>query len=149
MKLTELLNHLERACADGVSKKAYLETAIAIELAFAMALPSQRVDCPVAYFEQMHQALAQRVIGEVNELFPISLQSAYKLTVDLYIARYKLVHEPRLLDATQISNLLDSTAVRGTLTDDYRKALYCSYLNVGRSTMADFVGRYVLPAQTA
>lgn len=149
MKLTQLLNHLDQACAEGVSKKAYLEVSVATELAWAFSLPSQKVDCPVAYFEQMHQALAQRVIGEVNELFPISMQAAYKLCVDLYVARYTLVHEPRKLDANQVSSLMDNVQVRNVLTDDQRKGLYCSYLNVGRATMADFIGRYVLPTQTA
>ena len=149
MTITELLKHLDDAARldSGLDRKAFLEVSLAAELAFAITLPSGPVASVVGYFEETHAAQVKRVIAEVNELFPISILTTYNATVDCYKARYTLCHEPRLLTGQDIGTMLNRPAVGAALTEAHRNALFGLYSNTLRSGLADFITRYVAPAQ--
>jgi hypothetical protein len=149
MKITDLLLHLDSACGAATDKKAYLEAALAVELAFVFSIPTQPVESIVAHFEQMHGELAKRVIGEVNEMYPIATQVCYNLCVDFYKTRYVLVHEPRLLSSEDISRLMCRPSVDASILEKHREALGNQYFGTARATLRDFAGRYVTPVQIA
>lgn len=147
MKITELLKHLDDACFGTGDRKAYLEVTLAAELAFSVALPSLPVANVVQFFEDSAGSVVKRVIGEINEMYPISTQVCYNLAVDLYKGRYTLVHEPRLLSGEDIACLLSRPAVKCAMTNDHRDALYSNYSSMMRSSLSEFITRYVAPTE--
>lgn len=147
MKITELFQHLDQACWDNTNRKAFLEVCLAAEIAFSIGLPSQPVSSVVQYFEEFGGDTAKRIIGEINEMFPISTQVCYNLTVDFYKGRYVMVHEPRLLSGEDIARLLNRAATQSAMTDAHKDALYNNFASLTRSRLAEFVTRYVAPAQ--
>lgn len=149
MNIVELLKHLDNACWDSTNRKAFLEATLAAEIAFAVTLPSMPVANVVQYFEDSASSQAKRIIGEINEMFPISTQVCYNLTVDMYKARYTMVHEPRLLTGADISRLLNRPAVQAAMTEDHTNALYNNYADTTRSSLAEFITRYVAPTEAA
>lgn len=149
MKITDLLKCLDQACPEGQNKKVFLEMALAVEIGFSAALPSSPVASVVQYFEEMTGPLAKRVIGEINEMYPISVQTCYNSAVDFYKARYALVHEPRLLTNSDVASLLNRSATSACLTDDQAAAVFNTYASTARSSFADFITRYIAPAQAA
>jgi hypothetical protein len=149
MNIVELLKHLDTACWDNTNRKAFLEATLAAEIAYAVTLPSMPVANVVQYFEESSSSQAKRIIGEINEMFPISTQVCYNLTVDMYKARYTMVHEPRLLSGEDIARLLNRTAVQVAMTEDHKTALFNSYAGTTRSSLAEFITRYVAPTPAA
>lgn len=149
MNIVELLKHLDSVCGDGVDRKAYLEVCLGAELAFAIPLPTMPVGNVVQQFEDVGGAQAKRVIGEINEMFPISTQICYNLAVDFYKARYTMVHEPRLLNGGDISRLLCRPAVECAMTETHQNALFNNYAGMTRSSLSEFITRYVAPTTVA
>lgn len=149
MKITDLLKHLDSACFGEVDRKAYLEACLAAELAFSVTLPSMPVANVVQFFEESAGSVTKRVIGEINEMYPISTQVCYNLTVDMYKARYTLVHEPRLLSGEDISRMMCRPAVNAAATEQHKNALFNNYAGMTRSCLAEFVTRYVVPTEAA
>lgn len=149
MNIIELLKHLDSACWDNTNRKAYLESCLAAEIAYAVTLPSMPVANVVQYFEDNASTQAKRIIGEINEMYPISVQVCYNLSVDMYKARYTMVHEPRLLSGEDISRLLNRAAVQCAMTDAHKDALFNNYASTTRSCLAEFITRYVAPTEAA
>lgn len=147
MKITELLQHLESACFGTGDRKAYLEVTLAAELAWSVALPSMPVANVVQFFEDSAGSVVKRVIGEINEMYPISTQVCYNLAVDMYKGRYTLVHEPRLLSGEDIARLMSRSAVQCAMTEDHQTALGNNYSSMMRSNLAEFITRYVAPTE--
>lgn len=145
MNIVELLKHLDSACWDSVNRKAYLEVCLATELAFALPLPTMPVGNVVQQFEDVGGTQAKRVIGEINEMYPISTQVCYNLTVDFYKARYTMVHEPRLLTGEDMARLLNRGAVQCAMSDAHKDALFNNYAGMTRSSLSEFITRYVAP----
>lgn len=145
MKITDLLEYIDTSCDVATNKKAFLEVSLAVELAFAMQLPSQPVNCVVSYFEEFHAEKTRRVIGEINEMYPISVQVCYNLTVEYFKARYTMVHEPRLLTNSDIARLMSRPAVINSASEEHCEAMATQYFSSTRAVLAEFVGRYVLP----
>lgn len=143
MKLQRLLQLLE-GCEKPELRKPFLETALAIELGYAFTLPSAAVDSVVAHFEQFHAETAKRVIGEMNELYPFSVNVTYNMVVDVYRNRYVLCHEPRQLSCTDIVAQLKRPAFEQSVDPVHAEVLNCGYGNLLRSDVAEFVRRFVV-----
>jgi len=143
MKIARLIQLLDTVEKSELRKPA-LETALAIELGYAFALPSAKVDSVVAHFEQFHAEAAQRVIGEVNEMYPFSVTVTYNMVVDVYKNRYVVCHEPRLLSIQDLCAQLSRPAFAASVD-----AAHASVLNEGmagllRSELADYIRRFVV-----
>lgn len=149
MKITDLLEHLDSACFGTGDRKAYLEVTLAAELAWSIALPSMPVANMVQFFEESAGDVVKRVIGEINEMYPISTQVCYNLAVDLYKGRYTILHEPRLLTGEDIARLMCRPAVQCAMTDDHKAALGNNYCSMMRGNLAEFITRYVVPTEAA
>lgn len=147
MKITELLENLNNACFGSGDRKAYLEVTLAAELAWSVTLPSMPVANVVQFFEESAGSVVKRVIGEINEMYPISTQVCYNLAVDMYKGRYTLVHEPRLLSGEDIARLMSRSAVQCAMTEDHKTALGNNYSSMMRSNLAEFITRYVAPTE--
>lgn len=152
MKITELLKLLDDAAAAAPTerpfdRKAFLEVALAAEIAWNLPLPSAPVASLVEQFETLHADLVKRIIADVNEMSTISVQVCYNLVVDLYKARYTIVYEPRLLTSNDLAQLLSRPAVQVAMTEEQKAALYSQYSNCLRSGLSEFLVRYMAPVQ--
>lgn len=142
MKIQRLLQLLE-SCPKPELRKPFLETALAIELGYAFSLPTAKVESVIAHFEQFHAEAAKRIIGELNEMYPFSVNVTYNMAVDVYKNRYTICHEPKLLSIADICSQLQRPAFEASVD-----AAHATVLNEGmggllRSDMADFVRRYI------
>lgn len=149
MNTLQLINLMNAAVPDGGNKKAFLEVSLAVELAYAFSLPSAPVVSVVAHFDQFHADTAKRVISEINEMYPVSVQSTYNLVVDLYKTRYDMVHEPRKLESSLLADIGRACQMTSSLSDAHRDALYNAYSRQARGQFADYITRHVAPVQTA
>jgi len=143
MNITRLLQLLD-SCEKPEMRKPFLETALAIELAYQFALPSTVVESPVAHFEQFHAQVAKTVIGQVNELYPFSVNVVYNMVVDTYVNRYTLCHEPRKLSCSDISAMLKRPAFQDTVDVVHADALHSGYANLLRSDLSEFIRRFIV-----
>jgi hypothetical protein len=143
MKLNRLLQLLE-SCPSADLRKPFLETALAIELGYAFALPTTPVDSVVAHFDQFHADAAKKVIGELNNLYPFSVNVTYNMVVDVYRNRYVLCHVPSELTCEDICAQLSRPAFEQTVDAVHAKVLTQGYGNLLRSDLAEFVRRFVV-----
>lgn len=143
MQIQRLLKLLE-SCEKPELRKPFLETALAVELGYAFGLPSAPVDSVVAHFEQFHAEAAKKVIGEVNELYPIAVNVTYNMVIDVYRNRYALCHEPRNLTVSDIVAQLSRPAFEQSVDQVHARVLNEGYGNLLRSDLAEFVRRFVV-----
>ncbi len=143
MKIQRLMQLLD-CVDDALLRKPFLEAALALELAYSFALPTTKVDSVVAHFEQFHADVAKRVIGEVNELFPIAVTVTYNMVVDLYKNRYVICHEPRLLNWSDVRTQLSRPAFAASVTPQHLEVLNGQHSNVLRSELGEFIHRFVV-----
>lgn len=142
MKIQRLLQLLE--CVDNAAlKKPFLEASLAIELAYQFELPNAKVDSVIGYFEQFHAETAKRVIAEVNELYPFSVNVTYNMTVDAYKNRYTLCFEPRLLTSQDIAAQLTRPAFEASVDKLHLEAIGGKYGSMLRSDLSDFIRRFI------
>lgn len=142
MKIQRLQQLLD-TCENAELRKPFLETALAVELGYAFPLPSAPVESVVAHFEQFHADIAKRVIGEMNELYPFSVNVAYNMALDVYRNRYLICHEPRSLTCADICAQLARPSFENSVTPKHAQVLSGNYANLLRSDLADFVRRFI------
>jgi len=143
MKLQRLLQLLD-SCANPELRKPFLEMTLAIELGYSFALPAAPVDSVVAHFEQFHASVTKEVIGQMNEMYPFSINVTYNMVVDVYRNRYSLCHEPRQLSCSDIAAQLARPAFEQSVSKVHADVLNCGYSNLLRTDLAEFVRRFVV-----
>ena len=140
-RLNQILADIERP----ELRKPFLETALAIELGYAFPLPATKVDSVVVHFEQFHADVTKRVIGNLNEMYPFSVNVTYNMVVDIYRNRYTLCHEPRLLSIEDICFELRRPAFQASVTPAHAEALQASTLGrLMRDDLADYLRRFIV-----
>ena len=142
MKMQRLLEIVDK-CESIEQRKKFVEVALGLELSYSLPLPSGKVDSVIAYFEEHHTELVQRVISELNEIYPISVNVTYNIVVDSYKNRYCLCHEPRALSISHICSQLSRASFEQSVTPEHLTALQGPYSSLGRSELSDFIGRYI------
>lgn len=125
-------------------RKPALETALAIELGYAFPLPSGKVESVIAHFEQFHADTVKRVIGEVNEMYPFSMNVTYNMVVDVYKNRYTIAFEPKLLSVEDICAQLSRPAFSVSVDEVHASVLKEGMGGLLRSDLAEFVRRFVV-----
>lgn len=143
MKIQRLLQLLDTV-KEAHLRKPFLETCLAIELAYQFELPSSKVDSVVAYFEQFHAETSKRVISEVNELYPISVNVSYNLVVDAYRNRYVLCHEPRLISCDDIAKQLNRPAFEASVDQVHLEAIQNNQAGLLRNDLSEFIRRFAV-----
>lgn len=142
MKIERLVALLEK-CEDVEKRKPFLEVCLAVELSYRLELPPTKVDSVVTHFEQFHAELVKRVIGEVNEVYPISVNVCYNLVVDSYKNRYVLCHEPTVLSGEDICHQLCRATFEQSVTPNHLEAVKGPFSKLLRSDLNEFVGRFI------
>lgn len=143
MNITRLLQLLE-AVANPAERKPFLETALAVELGYTFPLPSSKVDSVVVHFEQFHADIVKKVIGQLNEMYPFSVNVTYNMVVDIYRNRYTLCHEPRLLSVEDICAQLRRPAFEASVDEVHASVLNNSVGGLMRSDLSDFIRRFIV-----
>ena len=144
-RLLQLLSAVERP----ELRKPFLETALAVELGYSFPLPSGKVDSIVSHFEQFHADVSKRVIGELNEMYPFSVNVTYNMVVDIYRNRYTLCHMPELLTCEDICSQLRRPAFEASVDAVHSEVLKGDVASMMREDLGSFVRRFVVPATAA
>jgi hypothetical protein len=142
MNITRLLQLLE-AVPNPAERKPFLETALAVELGYTFPLPGSKVDSIVMHFEQFHADVVKRVIGQLNEMYPFSVNVTYNMVVDIYKNRYVLCHEPQLLSVEDICVQLRRPAFEASVDAVHASVLNNSVGGLMRSDLSEFIRRFV------
>lgn len=143
MNITRLLQLLE-AVQNPAERKPFLETALAVELGYTFPLPSTKVDSIVVHFEQFHAEVTKKVIGQLNEMYPFSVNVTYNMVVDIYKNRYVLCHEPRLLSVEDICVQLRRSAFEASVSPTHASVLNNSVGGLMRGDLSDFIRRFIV-----
>ncbi|MNO21476.1 hypothetical protein D3C76_112500 [compost metagenome] len=139
-RLMQLLESVERPDL----RKPFLETALAVELAYSLPLPTGKVESVVVHFDQFHADSVRRVIGEVNELYPFNINVTYNMVVDVYRNRYTVCYEPRLLSCEDIAAQLRRPAFEASVDKVHSEVLSAGYANLLREDLAEFIRRFIV-----
>ena len=142
MDIQELLQILD-TCEKPELRKAFLESTLAIELGYSVTLPSSKVESVVAYFEQFHAEAVKRVIGEMNEMYPIAVNVVYNMAVDVFRNRYAICHEPTLLSCEDIAAQLSRPAFAASVDAVHAEAVLCKNSSLLRSDIGQFIRRFI------
>lgn len=143
MKIARLIQLLDTIQQPEMRKPA-LETALAIELGYAFDLPSGKVESIIAHFEQFHAETVKRVIGEMNEMYPFSMNVTYNMVVDVYKNRYTIAFEPSLLSIEDICAQLSRPAFAASVDAAHANVLQQGMGGLLRSDLAEYVRRFVV-----
>ncbi|MNH65284.1 hypothetical protein D3C73_172910 [compost metagenome] len=143
MNITRLLQLLE-GVANPAERKPFLETALAVELGYTFPLPGSKVDSIVVHFEQFHADVVKKVLGNVNEMYPFSLNVTYNMVVDIYKNRYVLCHEPQLLSVQDICVQLRRPAFEASVDAVHADVLNNSVGGLMRSDLSDYIRRFIV-----
>lgn len=139
-RLNELLSGIENP----LERKPCLELALAVETAYKLELPATPVDSIVVHFEQYHADTVKRIIGDVNELFPVAVMVTYNLIIDVYRTRYCLCHNPRALNSEQIRSILNNDVMVTTMTPEHKDALVnCDKSTLLRKDLSEYLCRFI------
>lgn len=142
MKIQRLLQLLESVPKPEL-RKPFLETALAVEIAYSLALPSGRVESVVAHFDQFHAEQVKQIIGEVNELYPFNVNVTYNMVVDAFKNRYVICHEPCLLTADDIAAQLRRPAFQMSVDPVHAEVLQAGYSKLLRDDLCEFIRRFI------
>ncbi|MCY1278820.1 hypothetical protein D9M68_19510 [compost metagenome] len=143
MNISRLIQLLD-TIPEAAMRKPALETAIAVELGYAFDLPGGKVESIIAHFEQFHAEPAKRVIAELNEMYPFSINVVYNMVVDVYKNRYTIAYEPRLLSVEDICGHLARPAFKASVDPVHANVLVLGMGGLLRSELTDFVRRFVV-----
>lgn len=143
MNITRLLQLLD-AVPNAAERKPFLETALAVELGYCFPLPSSKVDSVVVHFEQFHADITKKVIGQLNEMYPFSINVTYNMVVDIYKNRYTLCHEPRLLSVEDICAQLRRPAFQASVDAAHAEAINNNVGGLMRSDLSEFIRRFIV-----
>lgn len=75
-------------------KAQYIATIIGTSIGASIDMPSTPVDIPRNYFLVNHSERVSRILGLINEQYPINFDLALSVTDNVFLARYRLVFEP-------------------------------------------------------
>lgn len=84
---------------------------LASTLANCTPLPSSPVDAPKRYYMEMYAPVNDSKIASINEQIVIDYDTVSKLTMDLWLLRYRLLHEPRQIDVRKFIDALTAAGV--------------------------------------
>lgn len=140
-RLLQLLSAVERP----ELRKPFLETALAVELGYSFPLPSGKVDSIVSHFEQFHADVSKRVIGQLNEMYPFSVNVTYNMVVDVYRNRYTLCHEPQLLSVEDICSQLRRPAFEASVDAVHSEVLKGDVASMMREDLGGYIRRFIVP----
>jgi len=144
MNITRL-NQLLAAVERPEMRKAFLETALAVELGYAFPLPSTKVDSVVVHFEQFHADVTKRIIGNLNEMYPFSVNVTYNMVVDIYRNRYTICHEPRLMTIEDICSELRRPSFQASVDPVHAEVLQTNMLGrLMRDDLAEYLRRFIV-----
>lgn len=141
MNITRLMELLNEVPAQ--DRKAFLETALAVELGYSFPLPANKVDSVVVHFEQFCAPVVKEVIGRLNEMYPFSINVTYNMAVDVYKNRYVLCHEPRLLTVEDICVQLKRSAFEASVDAQHACVLNNSVGGLMRGDLSEFIRRFI------
>ncbi|MNP89084.1 hypothetical protein D3C85_14840 [compost metagenome] len=142
MNISSLLKILD-TCERPELRKPFLESVLAVELGYSLSLPSAKVESVVAHFEQFHAEAVKRVIGEVNEMYPLAVNVVYNMVVDVYKNRYTICHEPRLISCEDIAAQLSRPAFQASVDAVHAEVMCLNNALLLRSDVGQFIRRFI------
>lgn len=91
-----------------VQNRAHYSAAVALAIAYALPLPSQPVESPLAYFQEQFKQVAENVAGVFTEVRPLSITETGEDVRQLWNARYAVAHGSAIAQITAGSGMSSS-----------------------------------------
>lgn len=91
-----------------VTNRAHYCAAVAMAIAYALPLPSQPVESPLAYFQEQFKQVAENIAGVFTEVRPLSITETGEDVRQLWNARYAVAHGSAIPQITAGSGMSPS-----------------------------------------
>jgi hypothetical protein len=111
---TVIQNQLDWGKVQFADRSKVTSLMVADALATQLPLPTSRLDAPESWYRNTLRANIGTALNTINEEHVIEMDVVEELVFKLWIARYRLVHEPT---HPAVSSLLKNLVLCGEITD--------------------------------
>lgn len=87
---------------------------IAKTIGYQLPIPATPVISPVTYFSETFKTEVNEIVSTINEVYVLDVTELLKYVKAIWVMRYRLVHEPRMVKLNKLIQCIDINTVDPT-----------------------------------